>query len=165
MKQYMQIRLLENDGRGRPLSGQFSYFWGKWVVGFDDSQHCAKCLVGSYEKMINKELEGGDQLDLPCSQGAILYLCGVSRPYRYQNNFHLVLEACEGESVRKRLYNGMEFEVQGAKALSFDGAAAKRLFPAKGKSFLTCRNFQFAAQHFGKADEGPKSEQLLLFDR
>lgn len=163
MKQNIQIRLLDASQRGGALSNWFSYFWGKWVLGFNDAEHCAKCLVGYYEKSIHKNLEGGDLVHLECEPGAILYLCGVSRPYRYRSNFHLVIQASEGETARGSLYNGMEFEILGAKALSFDGDAAKRLYPAKGKSFLTCRNFQFAAQHFGQPEQRPASSQMMLF--
>lgn len=125
----------------------FRYFWAKAVTGFTPSVHCARCLKGSYVKAVNNRMSAGStEVGNP---GEIIYICGVSTPYKWANNFHLVLLCSEdAEPFSVELYNGIAISVSGANRINFDASAAKRLFPEKGSNFLTCRNFQFGAQYF-----------------
>lgn len=139
------------DGPAPTLRG-FRFFWAKKVRGFSRGSHCARCLIGSYEKTVANDMVTG--ADLPLTQdyedGAILYICGVSSPYRHELNAHLALriDRTAHEPVSIEMLGGQTLTVRGATRIDFDGQAAAKLFPERGSNFLTCRNFQFAAQHF-----------------
>ena len=94
----------------------------------------------------------GVNIDLPgYMPGEILYLCGVTAPYRHALNFHLALRIGTRDLVTRSLVGGQEMYVQGATAIPFDDQAARRRFPERDASYLTCRNFQFGAQQFERA--------------
>lgn len=148
---------------GELLSGSYSYFWGKTVEGFNPEEHCAKCLVGRYIDSVSTNLCGGDEIELDVVDGELVYVCGVSKPYVWRNNFHLAIQIGGSESLQVKLYNGMLLEVVGAKRVMFTGTRARKLFPEKKKAFLTCRNFQFAAQLFGRPGVEVPKRQMYLF--
>jgi hypothetical protein len=126
----------------------FRYFWMKSVTAFNPSTHCARCLVGDYESKIGAAMHTGIKVDLDYREGTILYLCGVSVPYRWVNNLHLPMRVKAGVEFFADTYLGERIVVQGAELLTFDDRAARELHPQRGKEFLTCRNFQFGAHHF-----------------
>lgn len=145
----MQIIITDPRSRDLPLSEYFSFFWAKWVTGFQPSVHCASCLLGEYEERVHKGLRPGIRLNLgERAKGDVLYLCGVTKPYVHKLNFHLVVEPCETKGARTLMHCGYRVEILGGRWIAFNGDAAERLFPDKARSFLTCRNFQFGAQYY-----------------
>ena len=64
----------------------FMYIWLKNVHNVKLNYHCAKCLIGNYHPKINKKTKSIKDLVL---DNDIWYLCGVSLPYNWNNNFHL----------------------------------------------------------------------------
>ena len=132
-----------------PVLTGFRYFWMKRVRGFNPREHCAGCLVGEYERRWGPKMKAGEWVDIEWAEGAIVYLCGVASPYIWKHNFHLVVKIGGTGTVEAPLWNAGRVEVQGAERITFDDRAAKELFPNLGVKFLSCRNFQFAAQYFG----------------
>jgi len=126
----------------------FAYFWLKRINGFNPAVHCAKCLNGVYESGFGRSMPTNKPVLVNAEAGELFYLCGVSTPYRWEHNAHLALIAEEGATVWFETYRGDVITIKNAKAIPFDDKAAKRLFPNRGAAFLTCRNFQFGAQHF-----------------
>jgi hypothetical protein len=122
------------------------YFWAKHVSGFDSSKHCARCLRGHYEKSFSKDMPLNAGFDVPFREKAF-YICGVSKPCRWENNFHLALVPGTGTVVRKTR-NGISVIAEGAEEFKFSGEAAAAKYPRYGGEFLTCRNFQFGAAFF-----------------
>jgi hypothetical protein len=120
----------------------------KHVTGFDPAVHCARCLRGSYEKLVGTGMIMNEPIPLLVRAGAALYLCGVSTPYRWEKNLHVAVEPHEGSVVSVKSYAGDIITFHGAREIQFDDAAARARFPDKGEEFLTCRNFQFGAHHF-----------------
>lgn len=128
----------------------FKYFWMKRVSSFNENVHCARCLVGNYEKQFGLNTPVNSLIDLSgkYQESEVIYMCGVSSPYRWENNFHFAGVVCFGESSTVEMYNGDILVVKNVKRIVFDDSKAKLLYPEKGKEFLTCRNFQFGASYF-----------------
>lgn len=123
----------------------FRFFWLKRVRGYDLRQHCAKCLVGPFER----EFWGGRtrcnvKIPVKAYEGEIFYLCGVAEPYRWKNNFHLPFVAEAGAEASAELFTGDVARVTGGRLLRFTDDLAKEVYESRGPSFVTCRNFQFA---------------------
>lgn len=152
-------------GRGR-LSDGFAFFWVKNVKGFNRHEHCAKCLTGSYEPRFHINTPKSVAISLTGGDGDIVYVCGVSKPFVWRNNFHLAIRIGEGQ-VKRKLYTGETLEIVGGFELPFDHKAARAQFPDYPASYLTCRNFQFAAQYFGNQVKPPGDQdtpvQMRLF--
>jgi hypothetical protein len=126
------------------------YLWAKHAVGFAPSVHCARCLKGDYLNQFGKDMGVNvlTPIDLPA--GELVYFCGVATPYVWANNLHLAVRVKPGASAVISAYNGDVIEVDGAEQVHFDDKEARRLFPERAEEFLTCRNFQFAAQVWGR---------------
>lgn len=128
-----------------PLRASWRYLWAKHVTGFDSAHHCAKCLKGHYETRFGLTAPVGSRIALTgYKHGDLIYFCGVSKPYVWESNLHLAVRVQEGARAGVVAINGDRIHIDGAKLVLFDDAAALDAFPAKGKDFLTCRNFQFA---------------------
>ena len=138
----MRIRL---EGTGTNLFG-FMYFWGKHIKGFDNTKHCARCLKGGYDKVISKDMALNEPFDIQFHAQAF-YLCGVAKPYCWDNNFHLALVPGD-ETIIKKTYNGIIVLVEGVKEFKFSGVNAVVKYPEYGKEYITCRNFQFGVSFF-----------------
>ncbi|MCL2305950.1 MAG: hypothetical protein FWC43_11460 [Planctomycetaceae bacterium] len=54
-KPYKEISLTITHESEKTLSG-FLQFWGYHVNGFNDEHHCQKCLIGSRERLINRQM-------------------------------------------------------------------------------------------------------------
>ena len=131
--------------------GNFRYLWLKSVNGVNLSQHCARCLIGSYDSRISPKLR--EYRDLPLIDG-IYYLCGVSTPYRWINNFHLAFRNKPGNIIKVER-NGIYIEIQDAEILEFGENDINWNLPqAKDKSFSTCRNWQFANAFYKYTNNG-----------
>jgi hypothetical protein len=133
----------------------WKYFWAKKVSGFNPDVHCARCLIGPYEKKISTRALVNVEVDLTgYSVGDIVYVCGVASPYKWANNFHLAARVTEGydkgEYAVGSMASGDQFFLRGAAKIPFTAEAAERAFAGRGKDFLTCRNFQFGAAMAGQ---------------
>lgn len=119
----------------------FRYLWLKSVRDVDLSLHCARCLIGDYDGRINNRLREAHDIEL---DEDVYYLCGVSEPYRWENNFHLAFSRKDGSTIDYSS-NGVTVRIDGAERLPID---AKYNNPAdmhyRTKSYCTCRNWQFA---------------------
>ena len=128
------------------VDGNFSYIWLKTVDKVLLSCHCARCLVGEYDKNINSHVKHAENLKL---YNKVYYLCGVSSPYKWGNNFHLAFKPQEG-SIINYSSNGIAVQIKDAIQLpiseKYIDMSNKK---ASEKSFFTCRNWQFA-HYFNK---------------
>lgn len=127
-------------GRQRNLSG-FRFWWLKSVNDYRYDVHCARCLIGPYKRRISKHMATDHPVDL---RGELVYLCGVSEPIRWQNNFHAVAKLAEGQSFVVETYNG--FAARFDNAVQIPIVALPDGWRGLPKSFTTCRNYQFAVQ-------------------
>jgi hypothetical protein len=122
------------------------YFWAKHVRGFNNTKHCARCLIGSYEKSISASMPFGVWNDILLT-GDALYICGVSKPYRWEKNFHLAVKNGAGR-LERALYNGVKVIIEDAEEIVFDGEKARIKYPNLGPEYITCRNFQFGVSFY-----------------
>lgn len=123
------------------VNSDFSYLWLKQVFDVDLSQHCAKCLIGPYITEINKNISCLHDFEL--NEG-IFYLCGVSHPFVWKNNFHLAFKYQLG-SILDYSMNGITVHICNAIQIPFSIRSIDFTHPkAKFKSYYSCRNWQFA---------------------
>ena len=130
--------ILTMQGPGDEVQG-FKFFWLKSVRDTRLEVHCARCLVGPYDRRINRTMP----LDRPVELvGPLVYLCGVSP--RWSTNLHVAARSAPGEGFAVPTYNGL--------IARFDNAVRIEIEPLPdgymglGRDFTTCRNFQFAVQ-------------------
>lgn len=123
------------------VKGDFKYLWLKSVEDVDLSKHCARCLSGVYDDRVNAKLKEAHDLEL---DGDVYYLCGVSRPYKWENNFHLAFRRKNSSNIECS-DNGVSVVIEGAERLPIDD---KYNNPSdshyRTESYSTCRNWQFA---------------------
>lgn len=132
------------------VTGDFKYLWLKTVENVDLSVHCARCLIGKYDNRI-KPFKGL-RTDLLLTDN-IYYLCGVSSPYRWENNFHLAFKPCEGSSVEYS-NNGIDIVIENAERIDIsDKYIDSRNINAGKRDYFTCRNWQFANWFYQKKIE------------
>jgi len=132
----------------KPALTGFRYFWGKTVNGFDETVHCAKCLIGDYSKQIARNMLANTELEIKLNEGQLFYICGVSEPYKWANNAHIALRQKDGAEAKLTLYTGDILHIRGAEQVHFDDSVAMTEYGHKTKAFTTCRNFQFGAYLF-----------------
>ncbi len=125
----------------------FRYLWMKTVTGFLPRHHCARCLKGEYHPEFGPTMDVNARLGaVEYSEGTLLYICGVSSPYRWPQNLHLAGRVTAGAQAGTTVWTGDQLTVSGLERIPFDDRAARRRFPERGEDYLTCRNFQFGAQ-------------------
>lgn len=131
------IKKLENNR-------SWMYLWGKYVTGINLDNHCAKSLEGYYSKKIDKNKTLESNLKLDEFDSNIFYLCGVTKPYKWNENFHLAIRCKEGNNIVINR-NGLYLEIENAEELPivFDINKCNHSKRNK-KEFSTCRNWQFA---------------------
>jgi hypothetical protein len=123
---------------------RFRYLWLKYVVGVNLGQHCAKSLRGNYSVRVDPR---GSEIIAPLDEFAadVFYLCGVSVPYDWANNFHLAFERADGETFTVER-NGLTVEVTNGREIpirsDYTSTPHSRL-----AAFNTCRNWLFANQN------------------
>ena len=106
-------------------------------------------MVGKYDNRFGLKAPVNQDVELSgYRDGDLLYFCGVAQPYKWANNAHLAGRVTDGEVSSIPLLTGDTLIVKGLKAIAIDAAPARTRFPNFGASYLTCRNFQFAAQMF-----------------
>lgn len=129
-------------------TSNFMFLWLKYVIGFDERHHCAKCLLGRQSKIMmpwpkaNRPAGFVREATLDEMECNAYYLCGVSSR-GYADNLHVPFEASPGEIV--------EFEDDNIKVY-IEGAARLPIKPVNlphlGRAYTTCRNFQFGWHRF-----------------
>ncbi len=119
----------------------FRYLWLKSVEGVNLDVHCAKSLIGQYDKRIGNTVR--EVHDVYLTQN-VYYLCGVSMPYKWANNFHLAFRHKPG-AILKYEDNGISVTIQDAERIMFSEHDVDWSLPqAKKREYHTCRNWQFA---------------------
>jgi hypothetical protein len=140
----MRIRIVSRYSR---FFG-FGSFWAKNVIGFDHTHHCIECLIGDRIEQVNKRLPVNTDVDIGYGDGDIIYVCGVTYPYRWRNNFHLPVIGKQGAVAQKATWNGSLIEIYDAVEMPFDDSKAVKLYKDLGRIYTTCRNFQFGVYYF-----------------
>lgn len=131
-----------------PLSDAYKFWWLKYVTGFRPVFHCAKCLAGLYSKRVSLAMPLNEVVLLDEHESEVLYLCGVTAPFGSKHNFHLPFR----RAARKRIHvmdplGRFAIAIQNAEALPIP--ALEPWTHGKPKRFTSCKNFAFAASHFG----------------
>ena len=131
------------------LRDQFRFLWSMNVKGFNPDKHCQACFKGK-----KFDLSDGEVIKLAGVEvGDFVYVCGVAKTWEYNENLHLVgIYTGDGESCRVEGFAGGTATLVGFRRYRFSDKAARELFPERDETYLTCRNFQFAAQVFGRPD-------------
>lgn len=126
------------------VNGSFKYLWLKYVNGVNLSEHCAKCLLGSYSKKVSAQLKKESNISLNEYPAAVYYLCGVSSPYKWANNFHLAFKEEEGSTITLSK-NGIDIVIENAAEIKFSSDDIdKSDLHINNAAYATCRNWQFA---------------------
>ena len=131
------------------INANFRYLWLKTVRDVDLTQHCARSLVGEYDKRISPTKRVICDIDL---QDSVYYLCGVAFPFNWSKNFHLAFMPSPGKSIHYES-NGITVDIEDAERLPISQDYVDMSYPkARLKAYHTCRNYQFA--HWFKANLG-----------
>ena len=118
---------------------KFQYIWLKSVRDVDLTKHCANCLIGQYDPRINKKTSVA--YDLKLDDEDIYYLCGVSEPYNWNNNFHLAFRYKKDSRIVEEK-NGITVIIKDAERLPI--SSEYNDINIRDKAFTSCRNWQFA---------------------
>lgn len=119
----------------------FKYIWLKSVEEVDLNVHCARCLIGNYDNRINAKIKHLENIEL---KKGTYYLCGVSSPYVWKNNFHLAFCYEKGSFINYSS-NGITVMISNARMLPIDKKYIDYSLPqSKNIAFCRCRNWQFA---------------------
>jgi hypothetical protein len=116
--------------------GNWMYFWIKTIEDIDLNNHCAKTFIGKY---LN-----GDNIETKIKD---VYICGVSNPFKYEDNLHLALKEKVGNDIEiKKL--GVHIMIKDAELIEIKPLNKGESLHAKGsiKQYYTCRNWQYANQ-------------------
>jgi hypothetical protein len=125
------------------VNGEFMYLWLKYVVGYNLDVHCAKCLIGKYSKAISSSIKVVEALQLTEHYAKAYYLCGVSKPYKYNKNFHLAFKFKEGSNIEVNS-NGIKIYIKNAEQITITKLDNYNHLNGNDSKFNTCRNWQFA---------------------
>ena len=142
---------------------RYQWWWGYVVKGFDPTDHCQKCFIGRRITQINMRMEPQKRIPIYVNEGDLLYFCAGDIDWIWKNNFHLAGRVARGAFAAMEIQPEGTFAVENLEQIQIDAAPAQELFQGLGKKFLTCRNFQFGAQMFGKGtprvDPGRRSRR------
>jgi hypothetical protein len=131
----------------------FRYLWAKYVRGFNQRDHCARCLVGSFSKVVKPTMGPGDHvLDAPATDWEYFYLCGVTR--HWHTNLHLAARRSQGNVARVTAFNGAIFEIPSFEAIPINPLPVG--FRGMNAYFTTCRNWQFGVQQYAPVTEAER---------
>lgn len=127
------------------VTGRFRYLWLKYITGVNLKVHCARSLLGVYSKKISPSMKTIKKpIILDENESEIFYLCGVTVPYRWENNFHLAFKRKLGETLHVER-NGICITIENAVEIPITPDCIDPCDPnAKKKEYATCRNWQFA---------------------
>lgn len=126
------------SGPSETLVG-FKFFWLKSVRDTRLEVHCARCLVGPYDRRISRQMRTGQAIPLV---GPLVYLCGVSP--RWTTNLHVAAALQPGGRFEVETYNGFAAQFVNARRIEIESLDDGYL--GLDRTFTTCRNFQFATQ-------------------
>lgn len=121
------------------IKENYKYLWLKYVTGADLSRHCARSLIGAYDKTINQDRR--EYADLILEDAPFYYLCGVKK---YNTNLHLAFYKKIGENIEidNEYYS---LHISNAKQINI---VPSYIDHNKKESLLgeynTCRNWWFA---------------------
>lgn len=130
-------------------SKKFRYLWLKYVTGVSLDYHCARCLRGYYSDQVSPRVLSRDGIILDEHEARYYYLCGVSSPYRWDNNFHLAFRyeagstlTVEDKGISITIADAVKIEI--VRANTYDHPMGDK------PEYYTCRNWQFAQQIAGE---------------
>lgn len=131
--------------RNLEISVPFRYLWFKYITGINLNVHCANAFKGDYSKLIGTATTAAEEIVFDEFEANVFYLCGVSKPYNWEKNFHLAMIAAEGEKFSFDEF-GIRADVEGARRIKITSGAMNEINHPKivQKAFNTCRNWQFA---------------------
>lgn len=130
--QFMDIKI-------NGIDRKFSSLWLKSVYDVKLDKHCINCLVGERDYRIKQEV--GCEFSLAPT---VYYLCGVTYPYVWANNFHLAFQPKEGSTINITR-KGLSLTITNAEEIMFSEDDIDKTLPnADDPKYYTCRNWQFA---------------------
>lgn len=135
------------------IKDRYRYIWLKYVKDVDLSQHCAKCLIGTYESRVNANTY--EYTDLVLEESPYYYLCTV---WQYATNIHLAFREKEGSKII--IDNDYYYaEIINAERIVFDKSRIDVTLPQANRStYNTCRNWWFANWIYDEVRNGRKTE-------
>ncbi|MFE6872576.1 hypothetical protein ACFVFS_39295 [Kitasatospora sp. NPDC057692] len=123
---------------------RYRHLWLKYVTGIDLSRHCAVALHGRYSRLIDERIQ---QVTVELDEfphALAWYLCGVTTPYRWEDNPHLALTAAASHSETLSVQD-LTVHLDGIRPIAFADADIPDDDPnANSPAYRTCRNWQFA---------------------
>lgn len=127
------------------VTGSFKYLWLKYITGVNLKVHCARSLIGTYSKYVSSEVKKIEEpVLLDEAEAKVYYLCGVTTPYKWIDNFHLAFKEQEGSKLYVNR-KGIEIEIDNAVEIPITDKFIDKADPnANKKAYYTCRNWQFA---------------------
>lgn len=138
-------------------ASRYRFLWLKGVRAFNEAHHCAKCLIGKY----NRDFSAGKHLadEVITTQFEAMtpfyYLCGVTP--KWAENLHIAMRPEEGGRIEFEDGN-IRVVIEGAIQLSIPEDPLP--FP---KKFATCRNFRFGYHYLRPAGRvADRQERLSL---
>ena len=121
------------------VDSEFKYLWLKYVDDY------ARSLIGGYSKKIHNKITSNTDLILNEFNSRLYYLCGVSLPFNYNNNFHLAFKYCKGSFISIN-ENGIGIIIENAERILIKSQDNYNHEKGSNRQFYTCRNWQFAYQ-------------------
>lgn len=118
-----------------------SYLWLKLVEAVNLNVHCFHALVG---RPLRIERDAPDQT-VPLPAAAAYYLCGVTEPYRWELNSHvLALPDAHAEQPLTVFTPALCVTMWGLRAVDITDADLDPELYGHRKNYVTCRNLQAA---------------------
>lgn len=133
------------------LNREFTFFWLKYIRDVDLSVHCARSLIGMYDKKISiynrKDKDTHwENVILDKQEVDFWYFCGVSKPYKWEDNFHLVIRCVEGEKLEIN-EKGVTAIIENAVRVPIEPVPENLDIPhVDDPDYYTCRNWMFAVR-------------------
>ncbi|MCB2228728.1 MAG: hypothetical protein KQH53_18780 [Desulfarculaceae bacterium] len=128
------------------VSGSFRYMWLKYIQGVDLDQHCSSGLLGPFSEKVGPTMGANPKAALNEAEALAYYLCGVTLPYRWADNFHLAF-VYDPESEIDIERHGIKVRILGAREVPIHEVDPERCLAKHHlhkKAYATCRNWQFA---------------------
>lgn len=129
-----------------PDSNPFAWIWGRYVFGFNGTEHCQKCLKTKSSHPDITSFSSSVPIDLR-EDADYFYICAGGRPLSALANVHLVVKPQAGAVASAGSLYGVTFTIQDALAIRI------RTLPlgwrGLDKGFTQCPNFQFGVQAYG----------------
>jgi hypothetical protein len=161
----MQIELtISNMPDSSETLAGFTYFWLKYVKGFDPNMHCQDSLKGTIDKKFQNEMKIGRTILLKDSEEyKHIYLCGEPfkesakqhlsalrnwerAKYPYPG-LHLALLPEEGSNASIETYNGVHITCTNVRQLEIP--YLPDFFAGMEHAYTSCCNWQFGAAYYG----------------